>query len=182
MKMFLKSIFVLAILGGIILGYVHEVPYFSNTFEIKYLFFRCLLLGVAVGGIIGWILSKKADDKSDRAPIILFSLVAGMAIFPLLGISSNHILAKSTTLPEKSGFKNSIKVLFQKEEPLRTSRFGIAKNTTLTIDAFYLYFAKDGEIDRIRTKTQSFKHLEAGQEIELPIKHGFWGFTFVDIL
>ncbi len=174
MKIFLKSIFVLAILGGIILGYVHEVPYFSNTFEIQYLFFRCLLLGVAVGGIIGWILSKKAADKSDRAPIILFSLVAGMAVFPLLGISSNHVFAKTDPL--------SIKVIFQKEEPLRTSRIGIVKNTTLTIDAFYLYFAKDGEIDRIRTKTQSFQNVEAGQEIELPLKQGFWGFTFVDIL
>jgi hypothetical protein len=181
MKIFLKSIFVLAIIGGIILGYIHEVPYFTNTFEIKYLFFRSLLLGVAVGSIVGWVLSKKAEDKSDRAPIIIFSLVAGMAVFPLLGISSNHIFAKTLPLPEKSGFKNSIKVIFQKEEPLRTSRFGVAKNTTVTVDAFYLYFAKDGKIDRIRTKTQSFKHIEAGQEIELPIKQGFWGFTFVDI-
>ncbi len=174
MKIFLKSIFVIAIIGSIILGYVHEVPYFSNTFEIKYLFFRSLLLGVAIGGIVGWFLSKKATDKSDRAPIILFSLVAGMAVFPLLAISSNHILAKTDPL--------SIKALFQKEEPLRTSRFGIAKNTTVTVDAFYLYFAKDGEIERIRTKSQSFKGMEAGQEIELPIKQGFWGFTFVDIL
>lgn len=174
MKIFLKSIFVLAILGGIILGYIHEVPYFSNTFEIQYLFFRCLLLGVAVGGIIGWMLSKNVTDKSDRAPIILFSLVACMAVFPLLGISSNHLLSKTAPL--------SIKVLFQKEEPLRTSRFGVAKNTTVTVDAFYLYFAKDGEMDRIRTKTQSFQHIEAGEEIELPIKQGLWGFTFVDIL
>ncbi len=174
MKIFLKSILVVAILGGIILGYVHEVPYFSNTFEIQYLFFRCLLIGIVVGGIFGWVLSKKAIDKSDRAPIIMFSLVAGMAIFPLLGISSNHLLSKTAPL--------SIKVLFQKETPLRTSRFGIAKNTTVTVDAFYLYFAKDGEMDRIRTKTQSFQHVEAGQEIELPIKQGFWGFTFVDIL
>ncbi len=173
MKIFLKSILVVVLLCGIILGYVHEVPYFSNTFDIRYLFFRFLLIGVLVGGILGWILSKNAEDKSDRAPIILFSLVACIAIFPLVGIASNHIFAKNVPL--------SIKVIFQKEEPLRTSRFGIAKNSTVTVDAFYVYFIKDNENDRIRSKTQSFRNIEAGQEIELPTKQGFWGFTFVDI-
>ncbi len=174
MKIFLKSILVVTILFSIILGYVHEVPYFSNTFGILYLFFRFLFLGIAVGGIIGWRLSKNAEDKSDRVPIIAFSVVAGMVIFPLLGISSNHFFAKDAPL--------SIKVLFQKEEPLRTSRFGVAKNTTVTVDAFYLYFLKDGDLNRIRSKTQSFRNIEAGQEIELPVKKGFWGFTYVDIL
>ena len=172
MKIFLKSILVVAILLGIILGYVHEVPYFSNTFGIWYLFFRFLFVGIAVGGVIGWILIKNAEDKSDRVPIMVFSIVAGMAIFPLLGISSNHFFAKNDPL--------SIKVLFQKEVPLRTSRFGVAKNTTVTVDAFYLYFLKDGDLNRIRSKTQSFRNLEAGQEIELPIKQGFWGFSFFE--
>ena len=173
MKIFLKSILVVAILLGIILGYVHEVPYFSNTFGILYLFFRFLFVGIAIGGVIGWILIKNAADKSDRVPIMAFSIVAGMAIFPLLGISSNHLLAKNDPL--------SIKVLFQKEEALRTSRFGVAKNTIVTVDAFYLYFLKDGDLNRIRSKTLSFRNLEAGQEIELPVKQGFWGFIFVDI-
>ena len=174
MKIFLKSIIVVVILAVIILGYVREVPYFSNTFGIWYLFFRSLFIGIFVGGIVGWILSKKTTDKSDILPIFAFSIVAGMAIFPLIGISSNHFFAKNDPL--------SIKVLFQKEEPLRTSRFGVAKNTTVAVDAFYLYFAKDGEMNRIRSKTQSFRNLEAGTEIELPTKQGFWGFSFVDIL
>ena len=173
MKIFLKSILAVAVILGIILGYVREVPYFSNTFEIRFLFFRCALFGILMGILIGWLLSKNAEDKSDRLPIMMFSIVGGLAVFPLLGISTNHLLAKNDPL--------SIKIIFKKEEPLRTSRFGIAKNTTLTVDAFYLYFIKEGEAERIRTKTQSFRNVEPGQEIELPIKHGFWGFTFVDV-
>ncbi len=174
MKIFLKSILVVAVLLGIILGYVREVPYFSNTFEIRYLFFRFALLGILIGILIGWLLTKNATDKSDRLPIMLFSIIGALAVFPLLGVNTNHSFAKNDPL--------SIQVIFQKEEPLRTSRFGVAKTTTLTVDAFYLYFVKAGEVDRIRTKTQSFRHVAPGQEIELPIKHGFWGFNFVDVL
>ena len=174
MKLFLKSVPVLLLIFGVIYGYSREVPYFSNTFGIQYLFFRALLLGAFVGGILGWFVSKKVTDESDRVPLFLLCLVACLAVFPLVVLKTNHALSKNTPL--------SIKVIFQKEEPLRTSRFGIAKNAVVPIDAFYLYFKKDSKTERIRSKTQSFRNVEAGQEIELPIKHGFWGFDFVDIL
>jgi hypothetical protein len=51
----------------------------------------------------------------------------------------------------------------------------------VTADAFYVYFTKDGNSERIRSKTQSFRTVERGEEIELPIKKGFLGFEFVDI-
>lgn len=173
MKLFIKSAIVVLILLGTILGYVREVPYFSNTFDIRYLFFRFLLFGGIIGAIAGWFLMQKLIDRSDRVPLILVCFVAGLAIFPLVGISSNHFFAKKKPL--------SMKVIFQKEEALRTSRMGVVKNSVVTVDAFYVYFTKDYQVDRIRTKNQSFRNIEAGQEIELPVKHGFWGFDFVEV-
>jgi hypothetical protein len=173
MKIFLKSALVLLCLGGIILGYVHEVPYFSNTFDIQYLFFRALFLGALVGVLLGWYFMRKMTDATDRIPVFLLCLVVCLVIFPLKVIFINHYFAKNTPL--------SIKVLFEKEEPLRTSRFGVAKNSLVTVDAFYVYFIKDGESDRIRSRTQSFRTVEKGQEIELPVKKGALGFDFVDI-
>lgn len=173
MKIFIKSALVLLALGGIIGGYVHEVPYFSNTFDILYLFCRAAFLGALVGALIGWLVSKKMTDSSDRVPVFMLCLVAGLVIFPLKAIFINHYFAKNTPL--------SIKVIFEKEEPLRTSRFGIAQNSVITADAFYVYFIKEGNSERIRSRTQSFRTVEKGQEIELPVKKGFLGFDFVDI-
>ncbi len=172
MKIFLKSVFALLIIASIVYGYTLEVPYFSNTFKIQYLFFRALFLGALVGGLSGWFFSKKATDKEDRVPIFLLCLFAGLAIFPLLAIRLNHVLAKHPLL--------SIKAIFLKEEALRTSRVGIVRNSVVPVDAYYVYFKKDGETERIRCKTQSFRAVEAGQEIELPVKHGFFGFDFYE--
>jgi ABC-type xylose transport system permease subunit len=173
MKFFLKSLLILLLIGGIIYGYASEVLYFSNTFGIQYLFFRALFLGAILGGINGWIFSKKMLDKEDKIPVFMLCLVACLAVFPLLAIKTNHGFAKNTPL--------SIKAQFIKEEPLITNRFGISKNSKVAVDAFYLYFTKDAKTERIRSKTQSFRTVEVGQDIELPIKQGFWGFDFVDL-
>jgi hypothetical protein len=170
MQLFLKSALVLVALFAVILGYIREVPYFSNTFDIQHLFFRSLFVGLFVGVSLGLLAIKFVTDKADRTPVLVLSILTCVIVFPLLGIMTNHALAKNDPL--------STKVLFEKEEPLRTSRFGVAKNSTVTVDAFYVYFTKDYKTERIRSKTQSFRTVEAGQEIELPIKKGFWGFDF----
>jgi hypothetical protein len=181
MKIFISSVLVLLCLGGIIGGYSYEIPYFSNTFDMKYLFFRALILGAIVGIGLGWFFSKKMTDASDRVPIFMLCLVGCLVVFPLKASFINHFFAKNDPLPTSSGSAISTKVVFEKEEPLRTSRFGIAKNSVLTADAFYVHFIKDRKMDRIRSKTQNFRTVEKGQEIELPIKKGFFGFEFVDI-
>ncbi|MBL7818055.1 MAG: hypothetical protein JNL70_23800 [Saprospiraceae bacterium] len=173
MKLFFKSVIVLLLLIAVVLGYVREVPYFSNTFDILYLFFRFLFVGVLVGICLGWFVSRKMQDASDRMPVFLLCLVPCMAVFPLLGILSNHILVAKDPL--------SIKVIFEKEEPLMTSRFGVRKNSIIQADAYYVYFTRNYKQDRVRCKNQSFRSIEKGQEIELPIKKGFWGFDFVEI-
>ncbi len=173
MKIFINSALVLLCLGGIIGGYLHEVPYFSNTFDMSYLFFRALILGALAGAALGWFVIKKVTDTSDRVPIFILCVVGCMVIFPLKASFINHFFAKNAPF--------TIKVSFQKEEPLRTSRFGIARNGVITADAFYVHFIKDGKMERIRSKNQSFQTVEKGQEIELPIKKGFFGFEFVDI-
>ena len=173
MKIFIKSTLVLLCIGGIVWGYTREVPYFSNTFNIQYLFFRALFAGALVGAAIGWFFSKKMADKSDRVPMFAVCLVACMAVVPLKALFTNHFFAKNTPL--------STKVIFQKEEPLITSRFGIPKNTVIKPDAYYVFFLRNGKTERIRSKTSSFRTVGMGQEIELPIKKGFWGFDFVDI-
>jgi hypothetical protein len=167
----LKSIIGVLMFFGVIYGYSQETLYFSNTFAMRTLFFRGLVLGAFVGLGVFFFYRKAADDALERFQLAAVFTVLGMLVFPFLTIWSNHFFAKETPL--------STRVSFQREEPIRTGRFGISKGKLPEVDGFYTYFLKDGYIDRVRSKQQLFRGIELGTEVELPIKQGFWGFDFV---
>jgi hypothetical protein len=167
----LKGIGAVALLFGVIYGYAHESTYFSNTFDIKHLFFRGTAIGVLVGLACFFYYKKTATDGLERFQLGAFFIVLGMFVFPYLMISTNHVFVKNDPL--------SIKVLFQRTEPIRTNRFGISKGKLPEPDGFYTYFLKNSESDRIRSKQELFRGIESGSEVELPIVKGFWGFQFV---
>jgi hypothetical protein len=169
----LKSVIGVALFFGLIYGYAHESPYFSNTFDSNHLFFRGLGIGILVGLIGFFYLKNNATDALESFQIGAFSLLLGAFVFPFLAIFSNHFFAEKGPL--------SIKVNFERNEPIRTGRFGISKGKLPEIDGFYTYFLRNGDIDRVRSKQQLFRGVEQGSEVELPIKKGFWGFKFVEI-
>lgn len=168
----LISIVGVALFFGVIYGYAHESTYFSNTFGSNYLFFRGLGFGAVVGLVGFFCLQHNATDALERFQIGAFSLLLGAFVFPYLAIWSNHFFADKRPL--------SIKVIFQRNEPIRTGRFGIAKGKLPEIDGYYTYFLKKSAEDRVRSKQQLFRGIEQGSEVELPIKKGFWGFDFFE--
>jgi hypothetical protein len=169
----LISIIGVALFFGVIYGYAQESAYFSNTFNSKYLFFRALGVGVLVGLAFFYFFKNAATDALERFQIGAILVVLGMFVLPFLAMWSNHFFSDKGPL--------SIKVIFQRDEPIRTGRFGISKGKLPEIDAFYTYFIRNGEIDRVRSKQQLFRGIELGTEVELPIRKGLWGFDFVDI-
>jgi hypothetical protein len=169
----LKSIVGVALFFGVIYGYAHESLYFSNTFQSRSLFFRGSVMGALVGLVGFFFLKNKAADALERFQIGAFSLLLGMFVFPFLALWSNHFFAEKDPL--------STKVIFDRNEPIRTGRFGISKGKLPEIDGFYTYFLKDSDIDRVRSKQQLFRGLERGTDVELPVKKGLWGFEFVEI-
>ncbi len=175
MPNFLKGIILLAVVAAIIYGYSVEVPYFTNTFGIRFLIFRAVLLG----GFLGWFANRfvyrqKGDDMTDRIQIALFFIVPSMIIAPLLALFTNHILSKKTEVHFE-------KVVFLKEIPLKMARFGVNKDALKNVDAVYTYFIRSEKQERIRSKHLLFKDIQEGSEVELPIKKGFWGFEFVEL-
>jgi hypothetical protein len=175
----LKSIIGVFLFFGVIYGYSQETLYFSNTFAMRTLFFRGLVWGAFVGLGVFFYYRKNADDALERFQLAAVFTFLGMLIFPFLTSWSNHFFAKETP-PDVSGQALSTRVSFQRDEPIRTGRFGISKGKLPEVDGFYTYFLKDGAIDRVRSKQQLFRGIELGTEVELPIKQGFWGFDFVE--
>jgi hypothetical protein len=174
----LKSIIAVALFFGVIYGYAHEIMYFTNTFASRALFFRGLVLGAFVGLGVFFYYKKNADDALERFQLAAACMLLGMLVFPFLAIWSNHFFAKETP-PDVSGQALSKNVIFQREEPIRTGRFGISKGKLPEVDGFYTYFLKEGDIDRVRSKQQLFRGIEVGAEVELPIMRGFLGYDFV---
>ncbi|MDZ7876609.1 MAG: hypothetical protein U5L45_03015 [Saprospiraceae bacterium] len=168
----IKSVIGVVLLFAGICGYAYEMRYFTNTFASSPLFFRGLVLGALVGLGVFFTYKSKVEDALERFQLAAFFILLGMLVFPFLSIWSNHFFAKETPL--------STRVVFQREEPIRTGRFGIAKDKMPEIDGFYTYFLKNEALDRVRSKRQLFRGVAMGQEVELPIKHGFWGFDFVE--
>jgi hypothetical protein len=169
----LKSIVAVALLFGTLYGYTREVPYFSNTFDSRFLFFRGVAVGIIVGLAVFFYYKKKIADGLERFQIGAFFVLLGMFIFPYFFMSTNHFFADKDPL--------SIKVIFQRQEPIRTGRFGISKDKLPEIDGFYTYFLRNSEPDRVRSKQQLFRGIESGGEVELAIQKGFWGFDFVPL-
>jgi hypothetical protein len=167
------AIVAVALFFGILYGYAHESLYFSNTFGIRYLFFRGLAVGAMLGLGCFFYYKKITTDTLERFQLGAFCVLIGMFVFPYLAISTNHFFAEKGPL--------SIKVLFQREEPIRTGRFGISKGQLPEIDGFYTYFLRNSDIDRVRSKQQLFRGIESGGEVELPIRKGLWGFEFVEM-
>jgi uncharacterized membrane-anchored protein len=175
MPNFLKGIILLAVIAAIIYGYAVEVPYFTNTFGIRFLIFRAVLLGV----FIGWfgnrfVYRQKGDDMTDRIQIALIFIIPSMIIVPLVALFTNHFLSKKTEIQLE-------KVVFLKEIPLKMARFGVNKDALKNVDAVYTYFIRNEKQERIRSKHLLFKDIQEGSEVELPIKKGFWGFEFVEL-
>ena len=175
----IKSIIAVAIFFGVIYGYAHETPYFTNTFASHTLFFRGLVLGALVGLGVFFYYKHAANDALERFQLAASFVLLGMLVFPFLAIWTNHLFVKNTP-PHVSGQTLSAQVVFQREEPIRTGRFGISKGKLPEVDGFYTYFLKDSKIDRVRSKQQLFRGIEVGTAVELPIKQGFWGFDFVE--
>jgi hypothetical protein len=169
----LVSIVAVALFFGLIYGYAQETVYFSNTFDSRYLFFRGLAVGATIGLGVFFYYKKLATDTIERFQLGAFLMVIGMAVFPFLTIWSNHFFAKKDPL--------SIRVVFQRDEPIRTGRFGISKGKLPEVDGFYTYFLRKSTTDRVRSKQQLFRGMEEGSEVELPIKKGLWGFEFVEL-
>ncbi len=169
----LISIIAVGLFFGVIYGYACETVYFTNTLNVFYLLSRAAVGGVLLGLIVFSFYKKNVDEGIERFQLGAFFALIGIVVLPYVAIFTNHFFAKSDPL--------SIKVIFQRDEAIRTGRFGISKGKLPEVDGVYTYFLKNLDLDRVRSKQPLFRGIESGTEVELPIKKGFWGYQFVDI-
>lgn len=157
------SIFLVAFL------YAFEVKYFSNTFEVESLVWRSLLVGVLVGIAAGYFFSKRFNDGLEKLKLYIFFVVISLLLFPLLGSLSNRLLSFSP--------KQKIEVELQSQEAYLQSRFGRVKMKNKK-DGIFLFFVKDQNIKRVKTKEILFPDSQKGDRVYIVTKKGFWGYEY----
>ena len=169
-----RSEYTLGILGALSIFlvaflYAFEVKYISNTFEVKSLILRSLLVGTLVGVAAGYFFSKSFNDGLEKLKLYIFFVVISLLLFPLLGSLSNRLLSFSP--------KQKIEVELQSQEAYLQSRFGRVK-TKKKKDGIFLFFVKDQKIERVKTKEVLFPESKKGDRVYIVTKKGFWGYEY----
>ncbi len=70
---------------------------------------------------------------------------------------------------------------FIQEEPYGASRFGIIEGQEPTVEGYFIFFVRNGQFERIKSPVPKFPNKEKGDEIQLAIREGFWGYDLVDL-
>jgi hypothetical protein len=169
-----KSEYALGIFGTFVIFmvvflYTFEVKYFSNTFEIKSLISRSLMVGLLVGISVGFYFSKRFNDGLEKLKMFVFFIVISLLLFPLLGSLSNRLLSFSP--------KQKIEVELQSQEAYLQSRFGRIK-TKNKKDGVFLFFVKNQKIERVKTKEILFPDSQKGDRVYIVTKKGFWEYEY----
>ncbi len=169
-----KSEYALGILGTLMIFivvflYAFEVKYFSNTFEIKSLISRSLMVGILAGIAAGYYFSKQFKDGLEKLKLFVFFIVIPLLLSPLLGSLSNRLLSFSP--------KQKTEVELQSQDAYLQSRFGRVK-TIKKHDGIFLFFIKDQKIERVKTKEILFPNSKKGDRVYIVTKKGFWGYEY----
>lgn len=153
---------------GLITVYTFEFHWIENTFDAGKLVSRSVFAGVLAGILTGFLWRKKADDLVARLRLWSACLLLPAMFAPLIGSLTNRLLSPH---PERL-----IHVEFWQETAYAEERFGFIKGEKVEPEGYYIFVVRDGEIKRFDSKIPRFPSVQRGDQIELPVKKGLWGF------
>lgn len=153
---------------GLITIYTFEFHWIENTFESGKLVVRSIIAGVVIGILLGIVLRKQADDLVSRLRLWSACLILPAIFAPLAGSLSNRLLTPHAESP--------VYVEFWEEKPYAQERFGFIKGEKIEPEGFYIFLVREGEMKRFKSETRRFPGAQRGQQVEIPVKKGLWGF------
>jgi hypothetical protein len=161
----------LLLMLGLIVVYVFEFYFFQRTFSLSKLLLPGALAGVLTGVALGWRFSRTAEDAVDRIQIYLFWTFLATVFFPLLTSLGNRLLS-----PHPAAWES---VAFFEQKPYVSDRFGIMKGQEVKPSGYYLFFFRNGELERIDNVHPLAPAPERGDTILIPVRKGLFGVEWV---
>ncbi|MEN9416090.1 MAG: hypothetical protein RLZ62_2394 [Bacteroidota bacterium] len=166
----LFSVLLTLLFFGLILMYVKEFPFFSNTIEVKWLLTGALIAGLLIAVLIVALSFKKLAPLGRHIPELLFIGSVSLIFSPLFA----SLLNRYPGTDELQSFE------FVSETPFIASRYGILKDEKLKPTGYRLKVRYKGRELSFRYKTQAyFPVTRPGEEILVPVRKGILGFYVV---
>ena len=167
----LKILSVFITFFAIVLLYVFEMDYFSNTIDVNRLVIWSLIISGLIGAALGWLFSTYTNILLYKFQLIVSLGVVCAALGPLLGSLSNRMLA-GDEVEEK-------RVRVMEYKAFSTSIMGVPKNYKFLEEGHALIVEIRGTRDRFVYRYDAWQGIEQGDLIALPFKQGFWGFDLL---
>jgi len=166
----LFSVLLTLLFFALILVYVKEFPFFSNTIEVKWLLTGALIAGLLIAVLIVALSFKKLAPLGRHIPELLFIGSVSLIFSPLFA----SLLNRYPGTDELQSFE------FVSETPFIASRYGILKDEKLKPTGYQLKVRYKGRELSFRYKTQAyFPVTRPGEEILVPVRRGILGFSVV---
>jgi len=154
----------------VIVLYVFEVKHLLKTFNLSSMALIAMLLGAIAGAALGYSVSGNTKTSLERMQIIIMITVFGALAMPLFASLSNRLLGSEV---------QNEKVEFTKLDPIMEAKFDMP--TELKPDAYFLYFVRNQEIEKLKVREPHYKGTKRGARIDLPIIKGLWGYDVAQL-
>lgn len=162
----------LALLFPLVAGlYTLEFFHFGNTFELRHLFIVALLLGLSIGLFIAFRYQYYATNAVEHFQIFASSISLMLILMPLFMSLTNRLFAFEPIRQEQ--------VELFKVEAIISDRFGILVGEEIKPDVYYIFFIRDGELQRVKSDSPVFVDKQKGDMIDIPVLKGLWGYELV---
>lgn len=171
---------ILAVVGGILFIFslifliASEIRWFENTFDSVRMAAYAAILGFLIGAGVAYRVAKKLSDSLDKVRATLAILIVLSILFPLAASITNRLLSSNPVHQEE--------VVLFKEIPYYSGRFGLPPKDQLQWTGYYIFVVRNDKIERLTAQKAHFLPEMAGQNVQIPIKKGFWGYdiAFLD--
>ena len=151
---------------ALILLYVREFPVLSNTLGGGWLMIGSALTALLVSAGLIWRFRERFSPFDRHMPDVAFIMVFSVFFAPLFGSWLNRGFGKTETQPFE----------FVAETAFFSSGYGVLKGEKLTPSGYHLFVKENGILRRLKYKTQPYFPLtKPGEQIQLPIRKGFFG-------
>lgn len=170
MKTRLTGIAAVALIMAVLTLYVLEFDHLNRTLDAGRLARRTAWIGAALGTAAGLLLARRAKSSEDRLPFFFGAFLACALLAPLAGSFSNRLMADPQA--------QEVLVVFHLEEVFYAGVYGflIGSKPAPRYRSFF-YWGK--RMYKVQTRRPMFQGRYRGDEVNLPLQKGFWGFYFI---